>query len=263
VRFLVILISKVKLFFCVGLVALVVSAGGIGVFALSQGGQPEPELPAQDKEEIHRPVTVDMSPASILVSKKRQDIILEFYRDPYFKDAVVEFFTAITNSRVLASVILAQAEVYNIPPALAFALCWEESQYSVRAVSKKNANGSIDRGLFQLNNLSFPQLKDADFFNPETNARHGMAHLRWCVDTAGSELAGLAMYNAGANRVSSNQTPKKTLDYVSRILEMRNRIEDAFRVEYFLKEGLSVSQEPAAVSEKKSELVQLAFFPYR
>ncbi|MDR2111150.1 MAG: transglycosylase SLT domain-containing protein [Spirochaetaceae bacterium] len=245
---------------------LVVSVGGIGVFALSLGRQPEPNLTVRDKpEEIQAPVTVDMPASSVLTSRKRQDIILEFYRDPYFKDDVVEFFTSITDSRVLASVILAQAEAYNIPPALAFALCWEESQYLVRAISKKNANGSIDRGLFQLNNFSFPQLKDADFFNPETNARHGMAHLRWCLDTAGSELAGLAMYNAGANRVTSNQTPKRTLDYVSRILEMRNRMEDAFRVEYFLKEGLPVSPDPvrAAASEKKSELVRIAFFPYR
>lgn len=258
--------SKFKLLFCIGLAVIVISAGGIGARFLSQRGQPEPNSTVQDTSaEIPISLAVKMPASSVLASGKRRDIILEFYRDSSFKEGVVEFFTSIADSRVLASVILTQAEIYNIPPALAFALCWEESRYSARAISKKNANGSVDRGLFQLNNLSFPQLRDADFFNPETNARYGMAHLRWCLDTAGSELAGLAMYNAGANRVTSNQTPKRTLDYVSRILEMRNRMEDAFRVEYFLKEGLPLSQDSmtADSSEKKSELVQIAFFPYR
>ncbi|MDR1108874.1 MAG: transglycosylase SLT domain-containing protein [Spirochaetaceae bacterium] len=233
---------------------------------LINGYQPEPKLVVEEPDEIYDWSTVEMTASSILESRKKQDIILEFYRDPYFQDEVVDFFTAVVNSRVLAAIILAQAEHYNIPPALAFALCWEESQYSVRAVSKKNANGSIDRGLFQLNNLSFPQLKDADFFNPETNAHYGMAHLRWCLDTAGSEIAGLAMYNAGATRVKADQTPKKTLDYASRILETRNRLEDAFRLEYVLRQGQRASQDPvadAAIKERKWALSQIAFFPYR
>jgi soluble lytic murein transglycosylase-like protein len=249
-----------------GLAVITISAGGIGALFLSQREQPEPDSTVQDNSaEISPPLAVKMTASSVLAAGKRRDIILEFYRDSAFKEGVVEFFTSIADSRVLASVILTQAEIYNIPPALAFALCWEESRYTVRAINKKNANGSVDRGLFQLNDLSFPQLRDTDFFNPETNARYGMAHLRWCLDTAGSELAGLAMYNAGANRVTSNQTPKRTLDYVSRILEMRNRMEDAFRVEYFLKEGLPLSPDSVTAdsAEKKSELVQIAFFPYR
>jgi hypothetical protein len=260
------LFSKKGLLFCMGLAVFVLAVGGIGFFILINRYQMEPELAVQEPEEIYAWPVVEMTASSILESRKKQDIILEFYRDPYFKDGVVDFFTAVVNSRVLVSIILAKAEYYNIPPALAFALCWEESQYSVRAISKKNANGSIDRGLFQLNNLSFPQLKDADFFNPETNAHYGMAHLRWCLDTAGTEIAGLAMYNAGATRVRTDQTPKRTLDYVSRILETRNRLEDAFRLEYILKKGQPASQDPvaaAAIKEKKFALSQTAFFPYR
>jgi hypothetical protein len=93
-----------------------------------------------------------------------------------------------------------------------------------------------------------------------------MAHLRWCLDTAGTEIAGLAMYNAGATRVRTDQTPKRTLDYVSRILETRNRLEDAFRLEYILKQGQPASQDPvadAAIKERKWALSQTAFFPYR
>jgi hypothetical protein len=55
-----------------------------------------------------------------------------------------------------------------------------------------------------------------------------MSHLRHCLDTGGTEIAALAMYNAGANRVRNTGTPKTTLDYISRILENRRRIESRF-----------------------------------
>jgi hypothetical protein len=45
-------------------------------------------------------------------------------------------------------------------------------------------------------------------------------------------VAGLAMYNAGTNRVNAGTTPRHTLDHVSRILEFRNGIESLFQVEY-------------------------------
>jgi soluble lytic murein transglycosylase-like protein len=114
---------------------------------------------------------------------------------------------------------------------MAFALCWEESRYTVRAVNRKNSNQSIDRGLFQLNCCSFPDLQEEDFFNPHTNAYYAMAHLRWCLSTGGSEVAALAMYNAGTNRVHTGGTPKKTLDYVSRILDYQQSVEALFQTE--------------------------------
>jgi soluble lytic murein transglycosylase-like protein len=86
----------------------------------------------------------------------------------------------------------------------------------------------VDRGLFQLNSDSFPNLAEPDFFDPLVNAHYGLAHLRWCIDAGGSEIAGLAMYNAGTGRVRSGATPKVTLDYVSRILENRWKIEELF-----------------------------------
>jgi hypothetical protein len=157
-----------------------------------------------------------------------QDEILEAYRDPVIRDQVIAFFSGIIHSSELAQAILANADIYDIPPAVAFALCWEESRFSVRAVNQKNSNGSIDRGLFQLNNRSFPHLGDKDFFDPRTNSYYGLSHLRWCLDFGGSLVAGLAMYNAGTNRVSAGSTPKRTLDYVSSIFTSKQRIEALF-----------------------------------
>jgi hypothetical protein len=159
---------------------------------------------------------------------ERQDHVLDFYRQAESKDLVIDFFAGLCRSREIAEAVLASADWFNIPPALAFALAWEESELNPLAVNGNNRDGSIDRGLFQLNNRTFPHLELKAFFSPELNSWHGMSHLRFCIDTGRSEIAALAMYNAGAGRVSSTGTPKSTLDYISRILENRNKIENSF-----------------------------------
>jgi soluble lytic murein transglycosylase-like protein len=170
--------------------------------------------------------------AEILESMDQPDQILDYYRNEASRREVVAFFSALVQSGEIAEPILANADQFDIPPSLAFALCWGESRFNPLAVNRANRNRTIDRGLFQLNNESFPKLREADFFNPAVNAYYGMAHLRWCLDSGGSVVAGLAMYNAGTNRVNAGTTPRHTLDHVSRILEFRNGIESLFQVEY-------------------------------
>jgi len=161
---------------------------------------------------------------------ERHDLILELYKSEETQGRVINFFMRICGSREVAETILAHADANDVSPALAFALAWEESRFITTAVNTRNKNGSTDRGLFQLNNQSFPHLEVKDFFDPELSARYGMSHLRYCLDTGGSEIAALAMYNAGTNRVSSTGAPKITLDYVHRILANKQRIETQFRI---------------------------------
>jgi soluble lytic murein transglycosylase-like protein len=160
---------------------------------------------------------------------KAPDPILAAYRNGE-KEQVLAFFAALCGSPELAALILSYASEYDIGPALAFALCWEESRYRKYAVNR-NTNGSVDRGLFQLNNQSFPELSIEDFFNPKVNVQYAMSHLRWCLDKGGSELSGLAMYNVGRGRVNGGGAPKVTLDYISRIIGYRKGIEALFNAE--------------------------------
>jgi hypothetical protein len=160
------------------------------------------------------------------------DFIRECYQNESFREETVQFFSRVTSSRQVAEVILENAGNFNISPSLAFALCWEESRYNVRAVNWKNLNESVDRGLFQLNCCSFPSLGEQDFFDPGINAYYGMAHLRWCLDSGGSDVSALAIYNAGNKRVNTGGTPKKTLDYISRVLRVQRAIEVLFEAEF-------------------------------
>ena len=184
------------------------------------------DIAAEDEGEILP------EPAFLVLNiEQTQMLILDSYRDPEFMSDVVAFFGEITGSQEIAEVILFNASAFNIPPSLAFALCAEESRFNPMAFNR-NRNETVDRGLFQLNSGSFPDLPIQDFYDPEINTRNGLSYLRRCLDTAGSEVSALAMYNAGTTRVRTAGTPQSTLDYISRILRRQRNIEERFMVEY-------------------------------
>jgi hypothetical protein len=156
------------------------------------------------------------------------DLVLEYFRDPEYQEWVIEFFSGLCSNREVAKAILENADKFDVPPSLAFALSWEESKFNPYAVNRRNRDGSIDRGLFQLNNRSFPNLDIIVFFDIRSNAHYGISHLKHCMDSAASEVSALAMYNAGTGRVKSTGAPEITLNYINRILNNRSRIESRF-----------------------------------
>jgi soluble lytic murein transglycosylase-like protein len=166
---------------------------------------------------------------SLATYPEMDDQILTDYRSAWGRQHVIDWFsTKVCSSTSLAEQILVQADAFNIDPSLAFALAWEESRFDPTAENKMNKNGSIDRGIFQLNNRSFPKLSVQEFFNPAINAHYAMAHLAWCLEKSGTLVSGLAMYNAGWGKVSKDNTPKRTLDYSSRILKTQAIIEQSY-----------------------------------
>ncbi len=158
------------------------------------------------------------------------DAGLVFYRQQQTKSAVEWFYTHVTGSRDVAIAVLDAASEFNISPALAFSLAYAESMFNIKA-KHTNVNGSIDRGLFQLNSTSFPKLSEEEFFDPRISAYYGMSHLKYCIETAGNEIAGLAMYNAGRNKVQNNKTPQITLNYISTIEEYKANLQEKFASE--------------------------------
>jgi hypothetical protein len=219
-------------FFLAALIALnicaLVSLRGFPVFREPLS---PPLLAVEEPEALLPELFEGLSPAFLQEPEPAQDMISEYYRDPLSRDLVIDFFSRITGSREIAETILAASETHKVPPGLAFAVAWEESRYRPRAINTRNRNGSIDRGLFQLNSRSFPKLSETDFFDPRTNTWHGIAHLRWCLDTGGSEVVALAMYNAGAVRVNASGTPKATLEYAGRVLGSCRKINSFFEAE--------------------------------
>ena len=157
---------------------------------------------------------------------KQPDLGLQLYRDERTRKVVESFYIKLTDRSDISLPILRQAEANDIPLPLAFALAWGESKFNARAFNPNP--GSVDRGLFQLNSATFPFLKAKQFYDPETNARYGLKHLRLCLDRADSDLVGLALYNAGTFKVHRG-TPYSTLTHIARILEYRDELQSAFQ----------------------------------
>ena len=151
---------------------------------------------------------------------------LTLYREPLTRDRVVEFYVQRAGSDEIALPILYYADRLNISLSLAFSLAWGESRFVPTAVNR-NAR-SIDRGLFQLNSLTFRQLSEEDFFNPEVNTFHGLKFLEFCLQQGKDEAQALAIYNAGLTRVVRGQTPLSTQRYVRQILAYREQLLSEF-----------------------------------
>lgn len=151
---------------------------------------------------------------------------LALYREDITHDAVVEFFSEVAGSQEIALTILYHADRVNISPALVFSMAWVESRFETDAVNR-NAT-SIDRGLFQLNSLTFRNLTEEDFFHPDVNTYHGLEYLQWCLEHTATEREAVAVYNAGLTRVRAGRTPASTLRYVDRVYEFRGRLEERF-----------------------------------
>ena len=230
--------------------------GSCCIFALSFGGSEKaPSLPGGAEIAEISPVQeaeAELVSPALNSKEEGQDLILLSYKDEAFREDVLLFFKDITGSREVAEAILSNASVYNVAPALAFSLCAEESKYNPRALNR-NKNETVDRGLFQLNSASFPKLKIEDFYDSNVNASHGISHLRWCLNAAGTEVSALAMYNAGETRVRSVGTPKSTLDYVSRILKRQREIEENF-ADYYCR-VVEERSAPVEIAEKEEKIV--------
>ena len=80
-----------------------------------------------------------------------------------------------------------------------------------------------------MNSRSFPQLSEAEFFDPGVSADNGLGYLRECLNIGEKEIVALAMYNAGKTRVEKRGAPRMTLDYISRILSKQQELESGFR----------------------------------
>ncbi len=173
----------------------------------------------------------------------KKDLVLFLYRHPASRDKVIDFFVKLTGAEEVALVTLYYSDKFQIDPILSFSLVYHESRFVPLAVN--NNPSSVDRGLFQLNNRSFPSLENDDFFNIDVNARHGVQHLNWCLKQAKNDQdTALAIYNAGLGRVSTGSIPVSTQAYIRNIHRYQNSLFKQFKTyitDYFSQGATSES----------------------
>ncbi|MFW6214535.1 MAG: lytic transglycosylase domain-containing protein [Alkalispirochaetaceae bacterium] len=153
--------------------------------------------------------------------------MLSLYREDLTHDAVVRFFLDLTGDPEIAMPILYHADRADLPLSIVFSLAFVESRFSRTAVNQNPT--SIDRGVFQLNSLTFRDLTEEDFFDPDISAFHGTEYLSWCFEQSPEPRVAVAIYNAGRFRVINGLTPDSTKIYVQRVFAYREQLLERFR----------------------------------
>jgi hypothetical protein len=156
------------------------------------------------------------------------------------QDVEKNFYISLTqgNRRIIDAVY---AYARDLNKDLVFALLFEESSGKPNAThvnisTKTGEVVSIDRGLFQLNSNSYPDLSEAEAFQIETNVKYGIGHIRGELQCSGGNVKkALWAYNAGQNGILDG-VPKKTLEYAIRIIANTKSIKQAR--ELYIKQNL-------------------------
>ncbi|HOI22516.1 MAG: transglycosylase SLT domain-containing protein [Spirochaetia bacterium] len=214
---------------------------------------PPPAANLELESEILSLVTNTEKLPNSIEDRDHIDTIAVCYQHPDTKSSVIDFFASITKSRVIAVAILDNAVKQKVPASLAFAIAYEESRFDPLAVNQNTT--SVDRGLFQLNSLTFPDLTDQEFFNPSRNAKEGIGYFRHVLELSGNEVSALAMYNAGRTRVTKQGAPMRTLDYISRILNYKKNIDSLFTAKVVAKASM-VAKIRMGMLEQRSASIQ-------
>lgn len=96
----------------------------------------------------------------------------------------------------LQSLTQAAGAQYGVPPSILRGLIAVESGGNPQA-ENHNANGSIDRGLVQINNQAHPGISDAQAFNPSFAVPWAAQQLAAAKKSTGSWVGALETYNSG------------------------------------------------------------------
>lgn len=132
-----------------------------------------------------------------------------------------ELSLALTKERFYTSevpfggIIYREAVRNNLPPELVAAVIESESDFRVRLVSVKNA-----QGLMQIIPETGRLMGCADPFDPDDNVAAGTKYLRYLLDRFGDQRMALAAYNAGEGNIERfGGIPPfpETQDYLRRV----------------------------------------------
>lgn len=142
------------------------------------------------------------------------------------EDIKQNYYSGIIESEDIARLAIEYSEKEGIETSLLVALMKTESNFNPNAINY-NYNGSVDRGICQLNSKTFPHLSKQDFYDPETNIKVAASFLHWCLENTNYNLVrALACYNAGWGNVTNENVGDLTLNYIQKITTYKKSFED-------------------------------------
>lgn len=152
----------------------------------------------------------------------RNDINSEIAKDV---NRYIHFYAQYTKDEEVARVIIEKAIENEVPVNLAFSIAWKESSFNPMGWNK-NYNGSIDRGLFQLNDSYRQDWTKEEFYDIHLNANEGTRYISEMIKlNDGNFIYALYCYNAGPGKVRQQGIiPDRTKVYAEEILEYEDML---------------------------------------
>jgi hypothetical protein len=149
-----------------------------------------------------------------------------YYQDN--RSQTIAFFNTVTNNDAITNTIISKCVKYNVAITTAMAIAMVESNFTPRATNR-NTNGTVDRGLFQLN--SFRNWKESRYFDIEANSEEAISHMsnlkfRYNNDEMNMALA----YNSGVGSVQFENVPASTYKYNYLVFRTKQAIENEFNL---------------------------------
>ena len=128
-------------------------------------------------------------------------------------------FFALGNSAFAESCWESAAQRYGVNASILHAIAMTESAMNIRALNR-NANGSVDVGLMQINSLWFPRLAEMgiepeDLWDECTSVHVGAWVLAGYIRRFGYNWRAVGAYNAGPS--SSPESELKRKEYAQRV----------------------------------------------
>jgi hypothetical protein len=150
---------------------------------------------------------------------------------------VYEFFDVFTSNREVTKIIFQESLLLDVPIVPSFSLAWGESKYKIKAINKnvddKGVVISIDRGLYQLNNVYRKKWTEADFFNPQKNTHEGLTLFKQSLEGFRGEIVlSYGGYNKGIVGLKNGEIPFRTIAHVSNLIDYERDME--IKLNYFI-----------------------------
>jgi hypothetical protein len=149
------------------------------------------------------------------ISKKIKEL---YYTN---SELALSLYDTYTHDRKITIIIFSAWVLTDIPIDLLFSVASVESGYNPNIISKPNPGGSVDIGLFQINNHSHPQYSIDYIKEPSNNTRIAVEKIKDLYDQYGSYEEAIIGYNCGA----VNNAPARTIHYMSIVLEVERNID--------------------------------------
>lgn len=167
-----------------------------------------------------------------LITETKKEFVYENYltrfeindilkKDIDFYLIALGFYNEETKNPEVTKKIIDNAIEFEIPINIAFALAFVESTYNINAI---NDNGtSIDFGLLQLNNKTFP---NAINYTIEQNIEEGFNYLKNIKEEFNSWEISFILYNAGLIKNVGNHS----LQHMKKIIEKEKELDEKFNI---------------------------------